>query len=374
MPYYYSLSHNRITQFYQSERVSDKRKSWMNQHGVITDISSLEAQEHLIKINEEGSKKPLNKKPGQMSRNSKKKIINRVNWLALNSKERNVKLNNGHIIKNFRISIITLTLPAKQKHGSKELVSKGLNQFLTTMRSKFGWKNYVWKAELQENGNLHFHICTDRVMHYKIIRKYWNAILDKLGYITTYQRKFALMSKQYYVNYNISKHGGSRSKWSNAYHYGVSTGWKDPNTTDVKSVTDTSKVAAYVSKYLSKPLAKNGKAAAQNSKRLSELGRFWSCSHSLSKLGNVKLCVDDSTSAVFNFLRKMKNIFVFENDFVECLMFGKLKLPKKLQDWIYGHLIKYADMTGYVFPAGIPVKCDYAYYDSQVKYQEMLTL
>jgi len=372
MPFYYSLSHNRITEFYQSEAVRKSKPNWINSYGVVSNIESLAAQEHLLNGGSPVKSKPSGKSKGKLSKHSKRRIISKVNWLALNSKERNVKLNNGHVIKNFKISIITLTLPTKLKHTGKELTRKGLNQFLTTMRKKFGFNNYVWKAELQENGNIHYHICADKVIHYRIIRKYWNAILSKLGYISAYQRKFALMSKEYYINYNISRYGGDRETWGRRYHYGVSTGWKDPNTTDVKSVTSADKVAAYISKYLSKDLSKNKKAKAKIKDVIQEMGRFWSCSHSLSKLGNVRLCVDDNTRAIFNYLKKMSDIHIFQNDFVECLMFGRLKLPAKLIHWIYGHLVFFADLSGYKFPGGLPWDAKYACYDSQVEYQKMV--
>lgn len=369
MPYYYSLSHNRITSYYQSEAVKPK-----DNFAKLLNLRSNEMTiEEARKINGTQIKpekhKFKSKKPGVMSKHSRRKIISAINWLALCSQKRNTKLRGGKIVKDYKLSLITLKLPAEQVHTDKEIKSKVLNRFLTDMRTLFGWDNYVWKAELQKNGNIHFHIVIDRPLHYMIIRKYWNKALSKLGYIRAYQNKFAYMGQSNYIKYNIKRYGGTGLKWHKAWLHGDKTNWKDPNSTDVKTVTSADNVAAYLSKYLAKNAAADKQTEAKESRRLRKFGRFWSLSQSVSKLGNVKLLLDKNTSHHFTQFKKLKKLFKFENEFVECLMFGKITIPEYLRQWKDALMVIHADLTGYNFPAGIPEKLTYGWYESLAIYQ-----
>lgn len=59
-------------------------------------------------------------------------------------------------------------------------------------------KNYVWRMEFQANGNVHYHIATDTYIDYFFIQKQWNAILEKLGYVSRYAQKMSGISLSEY--------------------------------------------------------------------------------------------------------------------------------------------------------------------------------
>jgi hypothetical protein len=53
-----------------------------------------------------------------------------------------------------------------------------------------GVKEYFWRAELQKNGNIHFHLFIDRYVERKNIFKIWFNCMDDLGYIKPYEERF----------------------------------------------------------------------------------------------------------------------------------------------------------------------------------------
>lgn len=99
-------------------------------------------------------------------------------------------------------TFVTLTLPSAQKHSDIEITTYLLNPFLVYARKYFNVKYYVWKKELQENGNLHFHLVFDRYVEYKELRKEWNKLLNRgfvdgvkepFNYVSEYQAKWLKM-------------------------------------------------------------------------------------------------------------------------------------------------------------------------------------
>lgn len=124
---------------------------------------------------------------------------------------------------------------------------------------------YVWRAEAQKNGNIHFHIIINRFVHHRIIRDLWNSIQKKYGLLDDY----------------FIKHG----------HY-------DANSTDVHSIKRIRNLGAYISKYMTKnDVASDDVVIVNNdSDFLSKsiysiishkriiLGRVWSCCYFLSEL------------------------------------------------------------------------------------------
>lgn len=118
-----------------------------------------------------------------------------------------------------QLSFITLTISSKEKHlSAAEGYELLLSKWLLRMRRKVGMKTYIWKAEFQKNGQLHYHITTPSLIVYSLIRDEWNNICRKAGLL---------------------------SNW-NPYNE------KEPNSTDVHSVYKVKNLQAYLTKYISK--------------------------------------------------------------------------------------------------------------------------
>lgn len=122
---------------------------------------------------------------------------------------------------SFRINFITLTLSDKQAHSDKYIKEYLLKPYCKWLISK-GATGYVWKAEKQRNGNIHFHITTNIYIHYLEIRQRWNDLQNKHGYMDKY----------------FLEHGDH-----------------NPNSTDVKSVKHEQKALQYMMKYICKKQA-----------------------------------------------------------------------------------------------------------------------
>ena len=141
----------------------------------------------------------------------------------------------------FRLSHLTLTLSAKQGTRSDKEINKFILQpFLRDCKRKLGMKNYVWKAETQANGNIHYHIISDLYCDYNIVRKYWNNHQNTFRFIDDFK----------------------------AVH-----GHDNPNSTDIHYVKNDGQLAAYLMKYIAK----------NNTKERKIEGKVWDCSAKLKQ-------------------------------------------------------------------------------------------
>lgn len=127
---------------------------------------------------------------GELSDKAVKRIKSAIEWLLIRSKPQRVWNRQQQKVMFFRLNFITLTLPAKQSHSDKEIVSRCLNNFLNIIRNKHGVTDYLWKAEAQTNGNIHFHITTNKFIHYKDVDKAWYSSIELLNYVSEFQKKF----------------------------------------------------------------------------------------------------------------------------------------------------------------------------------------
>lgn len=81
---------------------------------------------------------------------------------------------------------ITLTLPSPQIHDDREINRRCLQPFLATLKRVHGITHYFWRAEAQENGNVHYHILTDRYIAARDLQASWNRAINVLGYEDRY--------------------------------------------------------------------------------------------------------------------------------------------------------------------------------------------
>jgi hypothetical protein len=116
-------------------------------------------------------------------------------------------------------TFVTCTLSAPQLHCDKTINREILNHFIINLKRHHRVQNYLWKAELQENGNIHYHILTDRYIDWRKLRDLWNSSQERLNYISRFEEKH--------------KH-------------------RDPNSTDIHALQKIKNVHAYIGKYMSK--------------------------------------------------------------------------------------------------------------------------
>lgn len=207
-----------------------------------------------------------------VSRATRNKISKHCRVLGLASVPNRVRTTKGEY-KTHLCTFITLTLPSEQVHTDQVITKKVLGKFLDKCRKLGLLSNYVWRAEKQKNGSIHYHILTDTFASFSLFRRIWYSALRELGYMQSYHKKFSSMS---FDEYRSQKFNADKSPTSvaSAYAHGVRCKWSEPPACHTTEIADISAVAKYVSKYISKSDEDNQNIVT---------GRSWGASKSVSK-------------------------------------------------------------------------------------------
>lgn len=172
---------------------------------------------------------------GTVTEGAKKRMRKAISLLVQKSPMQriwNPVINKFH---KFNIGFITLTIADQGKDTATDVYKKCLAPFLKWFRYR-GLNEYVWKAELQERGTIHYHMAVNEFVHWQLVRDKWNVYQKKAGYLD----KFARSHKHF-----------------------------RPNSTDVHAVWKVDNVEAYMLKYMSKDEDSTIK------------GKVWDCSKNL---------------------------------------------------------------------------------------------
>lgn len=149
------------------------------------------------------------------SRRSQMKMRTALDLLIYTAKWKTVFVTSTQTYFRYKINFITLTLPSQQQHSDKEIVAHIFSKFMEAWARRRPGLLYVYKCEVQDNGNIHFHVISNAFYHYAKLRRDWNRYCNKLGYV-------------------------DRSSTD------------DPNSTDVHALSNKGDIAAYLSSYMSK--------------------------------------------------------------------------------------------------------------------------
>lgn len=330
--------------------LENKRKKAKNH---IATVSLLPNKFHVYTVPEDGynrtsrfeeNKKNLrdNKHKGELSSKAQKRIENAINWLLLRSRPQPVFNREHQCTYFFRLNFVTLTLPAEQTHSDKEITSVCLNNFLNVLRKQAGVEDYLWKAEAQGNGRIHFHITTNKFIHWQDVRKWWKQSIELLGYVSAFKAKF---------------------------HH------SNPPCTEIRKVKHIRKIASYISKYLAKnksfsPIGElrvlNGRKievlytskAYRDEKAYQKQGRvigtvlsgklrllecnLWGCSRSVSKSVPLRF---DRSSIQWDSLRSLinsKELHQVKSDYVDSYYGDIVKLSRKYAPGLYEDILSHA--------------------------------
>lgn len=248
---------------------------------------------------------------GSISATTRKKIAKHCRILGIASEKRKVRNGKGEYVQ-FLTSFITLTLPSEQLHDDQFITKNILGTFLDKSRKLGLLQNYVWRAEKQKNGNIHYHLLTDTFASFSFFKRIWHIALEQYGYISRYQEKFSTMDFATYKTQAFNKNR-SPTAVASAFANGQRTNWSNPPSLDLAHLDDISAVSKYVSKYISK--ADDGTDNIVN-------GRSWGASQSVSLsvknfTGNNELSQFWYNISTSVFTRK-----VVENDYFRMPLFS----------------------------------------------------
>ena len=212
-----------------------------------------------------------NSTKGYLSSKSSRKLMNAVNWLVSSAKDKALYSKKHNKYFYFKINFLTLTIPAYENNLVDEKTAKRcMHAWLAYARKYFYLRNYVWKFEKTEVGQLHIHLTTDTFIHYKRLQQSWNRILNANSLLDKFQ----------------------------AVH-----GHHNPNSTDVHAVRKVKDVGAYIAKYMSK-----SQVAMSEYK-----GRIWACNREISHVNKCQTTIfanesDVSTKFFHNPATRFKEI------------------------------------------------------------------
>jgi hypothetical protein len=267
-----------------------------------------------------------NKANGLISKHAKKKIDRSIDYLLTVSKTKKVQSRYRNSNFTFKIAFITLTLPSTQTHDDNTIKKTCFDPFLLEIKKYYKVQNYVWRAEKQKNGNIHFHIIIDSFIPYQELKDRWNRIVNRLGYVSQYQKN---MKKYYAEGFKVNEK--YLDKWNlaaqkRAYEKAKKNDYQSPNSTDVHSVRKIKNLKAYVSKYMIKNEIENQKLTAEEKEKMIVKGRIWGCNHELSDIKGAQLHIDTKIDEELKKLVKDSNCKVFSSDYFTVLYIDYKKL------------------------------------------------
>jgi hypothetical protein len=165
---YYQIRGAKLLKYTANEFISEKKKEYSN---VMND-------------------RKLSTYNGEMSHASIKNLRKKIEIWHDGLTEYNESIKEGTVRDLRKFVFITLTLSANQIHSDQEIKKLLLKPFIRKLRDNFKVDNYIWKAESQQNGRIHFHLIIDKYIDKQVIQNEWNRCQNALGYIDTFFKEF----------------------------------------------------------------------------------------------------------------------------------------------------------------------------------------
>lgn len=252
---------------------------------------------------------------GKISIHARRKVNKAVNYLMFMANDKYLPDTAHGKQYNFKLAFITLTLPSTQVHDDNEVKADLLNQFMVECRHVWNVRNYIWRAEKQKNGNIHFHILVDRFVPWSELRDRWNRICNKKGYVDRYRDQMrSFHSNGFQVRQDLLKNWEYK-KQVKAYREGKANDWNSPNSTDIHSLRRINRVAAYILKYMTKD---------DDAGEIK--GRMWGCNFELSDIKGGQVIADSRVKDEINHLLTSKQVKRYDGDYFTVLEIESQKL------------------------------------------------
>lgn len=300
---------------------------------------------------------------GRVSDNARKKMRKAIEYLYLTAKKTRQLNPTTKKWFDFKASFVTLDLPSAQRHTDNEIKEICLNQFLVELRDYLMVKNYVWRAEKQQNGNIHFHIILDKFIHWSILQDRWNRITEKLGYVSEYRKNQLEFHKngftprpELYTRWDKKKKclvdNWTLEKQKAAYRKGMTENWSKPNSTDVHCLQYIKNVKSYFAKYIMKevqlPDEPSEFATFEEKERYNLLllkllvqGRIWGCNKDLSNIKGCQLDVDSEISNELNSIIQKTNCKRIDEPYYSVFFIDSSQLKCKESPNLFNYFVQY---------------------------------
>jgi hypothetical protein len=288
-----------------------------------------------------------NKHNFELSKKASGRIKEKVTWLYNLAKTQTITTSKKKVLYSFKMNFITLTLPAIQRHTTAEITKTCLNQFITECSTRFGMKNYVWRVEFQKNGNLHYHIATDTFIEYWQCRSIWNRCIQKLGYVAEYQKKNLGKTFAEYLKANQVTEKVTFEILKERFGYGCASKWENPNTADVRAVTNSKNISFYIAKYITKKSDEKLNSIVSDREETNTNLRLWFCSRSLSKVDKITMYIEEYRENINTILNEIKAVKPLIYDYCEVFYFNLQEQTNTFKRLFRQILFEYAKNVGY---------------------------
>jgi hypothetical protein len=254
---------------------------------------------------------------GKVSKLAAAKIARAVDYLVYLSQPKKLPHTLHGKDLSFRLNFLTLTLSSEQIHSDHEIMSRIFRPFLMALDRKWKVGNYIWRAEKQANGSLHYHIVTDKFIPWNELRNVWNRCQQNLGYVTRYRENQILWHRDGFRCREELVAQWPRSKQIKAFHDGQLHDWNSPNSTDVHSLKLINNVKAYFVKYMTK--------SGQSS---DIAGRLWGCSVQLSRISGAQVAIYNKIEEDLDKIKANQSVKVFQSDFFTIIFITIMQLTQ----------------------------------------------
>lgn len=281
------------------------------------------------------------KNNGFLSKIATRKLFKAIDYLIITSDKKKVfsKLQKKYI--TYRIVFVTLTLPSRQIHSDKKITNTCLNQLFVELAKYHNVKKYVWRAEKQHNGNIHYHILINQFIEYQELRKRWNRICNKLGYVDQYQKKMKEFYSEGFRPTNFECDKRSIEDQRKAYVIGQKSNWTSPNSTDIHNTRKVTDIKKYVGKYMCKNPDVNLESNDIDNSTQIVNGRLWSCSQNLSNVEGCQLVEDWEISDELEKVAENSGCKIFRDVYFSVLFIDATKLKKFGSDLLFKYFSDY---------------------------------
>lgn len=221
-------------------------------------------------------------------------------------------------------SFVTLTLSSPQKKDVDYY--KLLKKFIEKIQYHYAGCKYIWKAEHQENNNVHFHLLLTKKIEWQFVRSVWNRI--QKVHVDDYQNKMKLKYKKgYYYDENMCNSSGKKytdEEQKKIYNKNYRANFRNPNSTDVKIIDNKeNKLQSYLYKYICK----------EEEKKIEDdfvLKRYWGCSDELKLLRYAKIMEADVNNEIYKYMTTEHIKTIEEEGIIKCKIYNKL-LPAPIK-------------------------------------------
>lgn len=124
-----------------------------------------------------------------MTQGSRKRLAKAVTIMSQAIKPRWIHNPVNDRLMFHRFSFMTLTVSDDRNITAREAYDKLFSHFLDWLTRTEGVTTYIWKAELQKRGQIHYHVTFPNFIHWRKIRNKWNDLQRQAGLLDGYAKK-----------------------------------------------------------------------------------------------------------------------------------------------------------------------------------------